>query len=210
VFRRRMWPLAGRSVLESLRVLDWVDDHFGVAGPRVAGGVSTGGDVAVALAGVDRRIDRVAALVATPHWARPGMRTLGEDNVLLDQGEADRYAQWFFDALNPVTHLEATSATSRSRSSAGRPTFTCPRRRPLASALRSATAIRARPIGCGSSCTRVSTTSTRRGTSGCTPPRSNGWRRAGRRADRTAAENRWDRINDLTSTARMTLPTTAT
>jgi uncharacterized protein len=79
VFRRRMWPLAGRSVLESLRVLDWVDEHFGVAGPRVAGGVSTGGDVAVALAGVDPRIDRVAALVATPDWARPGMQTLGED-----------------------------------------------------------------------------------------------------------------------------------
>jgi hypothetical protein len=71
-------------------------------------------------------------------------------------------------------------------------------------------AISARPIGCGSSCTRVSTTSTRRGTSGCTPPRSNGWRRAGRRADRTAAENQWDRINYLTSTARMRLPTTAT
>jgi uncharacterized protein len=35
------------------------------------------------------------------------MQTLGEDHVLLDQGEADRYAQWFFDALNPVTHLEA-------------------------------------------------------------------------------------------------------
>ena len=35
------------------------------------------------------------------------MRTLGEDQVLLDQGEADRHAQWFFDALNPVRHLEA-------------------------------------------------------------------------------------------------------
>jgi uncharacterized protein len=34
LFRRRMWPLAGRSGLEWLRVLDWVDDHFGVAGPR--------------------------------------------------------------------------------------------------------------------------------------------------------------------------------
>jgi hypothetical protein len=107
VFRRRMWPLAGRSVLESLRVPDWVDEHFGVAGLRVAGGVSTDGDVAVALAGVGPRIDCVAALVATPDWARPGMQTLGEDPVLLDQGEADRYAQWFFDALNPVRHLEA-------------------------------------------------------------------------------------------------------
>ena len=106
-FRRRMWPLAGRTVLESLRVLDWVDEHFGVSGSRVAGGVSMGGDVAVALAGVDPRIDRVAALVATPDWTRPGMQTLGEDRVLLDQGEPDRYAQWFFDALNPITHLEA-------------------------------------------------------------------------------------------------------
>jgi uncharacterized protein len=74
---------------------------------RVAGGVSTGGDVAVALAGVDPRIDRVAALVATRTGPGPGMQTLGEDHVLLDQGEADRDVQWFFDALNPVTHLEA-------------------------------------------------------------------------------------------------------
>ena len=72
-----------------------------------AAGVSTGGDVAVALAGVDLRIDRVAALVATPDRARPGMQTLAEDPVRLDQGEADRYAQWYFDALNPVTHREA-------------------------------------------------------------------------------------------------------
>lgn len=105
--RRRMWRLAGRTVLESLRVLDWVDEQFGVAGPRVAGGVSMGGDVAVALAGIDARIDRVAALAATPDWTRPGMQTLGEEPVLLDQGEPDRYAQWFFDALNPIAHLEA-------------------------------------------------------------------------------------------------------
>jgi uncharacterized protein len=106
-FRRRMWPLAGRTVLESLRVLDWVDERFGASGPRVAGGVSMGGDVAVALAGVDPRIERVAALVATPDWTRPGMHALGEARVLLDQGEPDRYALWFFDAFNPMTHLEA-------------------------------------------------------------------------------------------------------
>jgi enterochelin esterase-like enzyme len=76
-FRRRMWPLLGRSTLECLRVLDWIDETFAVAGPRVAGGVSMGGDIAVALAGVDRRIGRVAALVATPDWTRPGMRTSG-------------------------------------------------------------------------------------------------------------------------------------
>src|SRR2546421_6401398 len=36
-FRRRMWPLAGLTVLESLRVLDWVDQKFGIVGPRFAG-----------------------------------------------------------------------------------------------------------------------------------------------------------------------------
>jgi pimeloyl-ACP methyl ester carboxylesterase len=106
VFRRRMWPLAGRTVLESLRVLDWIDEEFGVDGPRVAGGVSMGGDVAVALAGIDERITRVAALIATPDWTRPGMRELGDDPVVLDQGQADRYAQWFYDAFNPMTHLD--------------------------------------------------------------------------------------------------------
>lgn len=106
-FRRRMWPLLGQFVLECLRVLDWIDDRFDIPGPRVAGGVSMGGDAAVALAGIDPRISRVAALVATPDWTRPGMRTLDEDAVLLDQGQADRYAQWFFDALDPMTHLAA-------------------------------------------------------------------------------------------------------
>lgn len=105
-FRRRMWPMAGRTVLEALRVLDWADRQFGIAGDRVVGGVSMGGDVAVALAGIDARITRVAALVATPDWTRPGMRELG-GRALLGQGKADRYAQWFFDAFDPATHLDA-------------------------------------------------------------------------------------------------------
>jgi uncharacterized protein len=106
-FRQRMWPLLGQTVLECLRVLDWADSRFGVPGPLVAGGVSMGGDAAVALAGIDRRISRVGALVATPDWTRPGMRTLGEHPEVIDQGQADGYAQWFFEALNPMTHLEA-------------------------------------------------------------------------------------------------------
>jgi len=102
-----MWPLLGQTTLESLRVLDWADDRFAVDGPHVAGGVSMGGDVAVALAGIDPRIRRVAAVLATPDWTRPSMRTLDKPSVLLDQGQADAYAQWFFDTLNPMTHLEA-------------------------------------------------------------------------------------------------------
>lgn len=106
-FRRRMWPLLGLTVLECLRVLDWIDDRFDVSGPRLAGGVSMGGDAAVALAGVDARISRVAAMLATPDWTRPGMQSIGEHPVLIDQGRADRYAQWFFDAFNPMTNLGA-------------------------------------------------------------------------------------------------------
>jgi alpha-beta hydrolase superfamily lysophospholipase len=106
-FRQRMWPLLGQTVLECLRVLDWADEQFGGGEPHVAGGVSMGGDVAVALAGIDRRISRVSALVATPDWTRPGMRTLDEPRQIIAQGQAGSYAQWFFDALNPMTHLEA-------------------------------------------------------------------------------------------------------
>lgn len=108
-FRRRMWPLLGQTTLESLRVLDWAENRFGRQGPFVAGGVSMGGDVAVALAGIDRRIARVSALIATPDWTRPGMCTIGPEPELIDQGKADRYAQWFFDAFNPITHLDAFS-----------------------------------------------------------------------------------------------------
>jgi alpha-beta hydrolase superfamily lysophospholipase len=105
-FRRRMWPLAGLTVLESLRVLDWADQKFGIVGPRFAGGVSMGGDIAVALAGIDQRITRVAALVATPDWTRTGMREIGDYRVVLNQGEADSYARWFYDAFDPITHLD--------------------------------------------------------------------------------------------------------
>jgi uncharacterized protein len=73
----------------------------------VAGGVSIGGDVAVALAGVDPRIDPRRRARRHPGLGPARDADAGEEHVLLDQGEADRYAQWFFDALNPVTHLDA-------------------------------------------------------------------------------------------------------
>lgn len=106
-FRRRMWPLLGQTVLDSQRVLDWMEDRFGVSAPHVAGGVSMGGDVAVALAGVDHRIARACALIATPDWTRPGMRGDDGTSQILDQGQADARAQRFFDAFNPMSHLEA-------------------------------------------------------------------------------------------------------
>jgi uncharacterized protein len=100
-FRRHMWPILGQTTLDALRVLDEFD-----AGDVVAGGVSMGGDVAVALAGIDPSVSRVATIVSTPDWTRPGMRELADPSKDLPQGEADAYAQWFYNQLDPMTHTE--------------------------------------------------------------------------------------------------------
>jgi pimeloyl-ACP methyl ester carboxylesterase len=105
-FRRLMWPLLAQTTLESLRVLDWAAAQLGHDGEVHAGGVSMGGDVSVALAGIDERVTRVAAAVATPDWARPGMRQLANPDELLDQGAPDRYASWLREQLDPMLNLD--------------------------------------------------------------------------------------------------------
>jgi dienelactone hydrolase len=100
-FRRHMWPILGQTTLDALRVID----EF-ASGDVVAGGVSMGGDVAVALAGIDSRVARVATIVSTPDWTRPGMRDLMDPSRDLPQGEADAYAQWFYDELDPMSHAD--------------------------------------------------------------------------------------------------------
>jgi dienelactone hydrolase len=106
-FRRHMWPILGQTTLDALRVIDWATATLDSGPEVVAGGVSMGGDVAVALAGIDQRVSRVAAVVATPDWTRPGMRDLFDPSRVLPQGQADAYAQWFYDQLDPLTHLHA-------------------------------------------------------------------------------------------------------
>ncbi len=66
-----------------------------------------GGDIAVAAAGLDHRVERVAAIIATPDWLRPGMQDLFNPGTVLPPGEPDAYAQYFYDHLNPLTHLAA-------------------------------------------------------------------------------------------------------
>lgn len=105
-FRNQMWPILGHTTLDAKRVIDWAVTDL--AQPDVvAGGVSMGGDVAVALAGIDTRIRRVAAIVATPDWTRPGMRVLDDPSRLVDQGHAGPAARSFYDRLDPMTHLDA-------------------------------------------------------------------------------------------------------
>lgn len=102
-----MWPILGQTTLDATRVVDWAVSELGIKAQVVAGGASMGGDVAAALAGIDRRVTCVAAVVATPDWTRPGMRDLSDPSRLLPQGQADSYARWFYTHLDPMTHLDA-------------------------------------------------------------------------------------------------------
>jgi len=107
-FRRDMWPILGQTTLDALHVLDWATASFDVEHEDiVAGGVSMGGDVSVALAGADRRISRVAAIVATPDWTRPGMTRVGEPDSVIDQGEPSSYGAWLYKHLDPITNQGA-------------------------------------------------------------------------------------------------------
>jgi dienelactone hydrolase len=103
-FRLRMWPLLGQATLEALRAIDATRGQTITS--VAAGGVSMGGDIAIALAGIDPRIDRVAAVGSTPDWTRPGMTRLDDPGTLLAQGSADSYGQWLRDQLDPMIHLE--------------------------------------------------------------------------------------------------------
>jgi hypothetical protein len=105
-YRRRMWPILGLTTIEAMRVIDWATEQVDAADAIPAGGVSMGGDVAIALAGIDERVRRAAAIGSTPDWSRPGMRGFAPGADLIDQGLADRYAQWFADQLDPMAHLE--------------------------------------------------------------------------------------------------------
>jgi len=67
------------------------------------------GDVAIATSGIDRRIQSVAAMLATPDWLRPGMKDFANPSIEFAQGEADSYAKFFYDRFNPLTHLESFS-----------------------------------------------------------------------------------------------------
>lgn len=105
-FRQRMWTILGYSLLDGLAVVDWALAEFGLAPKVVAGGVSMGGDIAVAMAGVDFRIVRVATIGSTPDWARPGMALLNDPDRLLPQGEPDARAEALRAAFDPTLHPE--------------------------------------------------------------------------------------------------------
>lgn len=103
-FYREMWPMLGQTALDVSRVIDWALAEFNLAVPVFVGGLSMGGDIAIAAAGLDFRISNVVAVGSTPDWKRPGMHDVMDAKRLLPHGEADLYAQFFYDQLDPLTH----------------------------------------------------------------------------------------------------------
>jgi uncharacterized protein len=104
-FRRHMWTILGQTTLDGLRVLDWAVGDSG-AGAVVVGGISMGGDIGVALSGVDHRISRVAVIGASPDWSRPGMRDLDDPSLELDQGAPDSSSRWLYEQFDPTSNLD--------------------------------------------------------------------------------------------------------
>ena len=96
--RRHFWPILARTAEETPKVIDWAIKTLGVRPELGMGGISMGGDIAVAAAGVDRRISVVSACIATPDWLRPGS--------FEPPGEPDTAAQADYDRRNPLTHLQ--------------------------------------------------------------------------------------------------------
>jgi len=101
-FANTIWPIVGLSAMDAMRVIDWALAEFAISPPCCMGGVSLGGDIAVAAAGIEARIGIVSAIIATPDWSRPGMNALGR---VVSTGPAGRYAQFFYDRINPLTNL---------------------------------------------------------------------------------------------------------
>jgi dienelactone hydrolase len=97
--RRYFWVILARTADETPQVIDWAIKTLKVRKEVGMGGISMGGDISVAAAGVDRRIKAVSACVATPDGRRPGS--------FEPPGEPDALAQADYDRRNPLTHLNA-------------------------------------------------------------------------------------------------------
>jgi dienelactone hydrolase len=96
--RRYFWPMLSKTAQETPFIIDWAVGHLGVDEVIGMGGISMGGDISVAAAGIDQRIMIAIPGVAKPDWLRPGTSEA--------VGEPDETAQAAYNACNPLTHLD--------------------------------------------------------------------------------------------------------
>jgi dienelactone hydrolase len=94
---RHFWSIEAETAESIPALIDWAIAELGVAPQVGIGGKSMGGDIAVAAAGLDKRITAVAACIATPDWLKPGsMYELSAPNAFI---------QAQYDQHNPLTNL---------------------------------------------------------------------------------------------------------
>ena len=111
-FRAEMWPILGHTVLDAVRVIDWALGAYELNLDVRVGGISMGGDIAVALAGVDPRVVRAGAVAGSPDWTRPG-------TTVVDQSAATAYGEWLAARLDPIRNLGAWDRPLRLRFDCG-------------------------------------------------------------------------------------------
>ncbi len=104
-FRAVMWTILGTTVLDAFRVLDWAINRYDLRDDVVVGGMSMGGDIAIALSGIDTRVRKVAAIAASPDWLRPGMTDVLDSTKVIAQGNSTPFGAWLYAQLDPMINL---------------------------------------------------------------------------------------------------------
>lgn len=105
-FRAYMWEMLGITAMDIYRTIDWAIKTFKLNDYVVIGGLSMGGDIALAVAGMDVRIKKVSAIGASPNWDRHGMTDVMDSKKIIEQGQPTNFGKWLYNKLNPVSNLE--------------------------------------------------------------------------------------------------------
>jgi uncharacterized protein len=105
-FKAYMWQILGITTLDVFRVIDWAIQSFKLDGNVVVGGLSMGGDIAISLAGIDKRVSKVSAIASSPDWNRPGMTDVMDSKKIIEQGKPTPYGKWLYDKLDPTTNSQ--------------------------------------------------------------------------------------------------------
>ena len=108
-FYNNMWPILGQTVLNIKEIIDHILKAYNISNKVFIGGLSMGGDIAIATAILDKRISCIASMCSTPDWKRPGMKDYNNPELLMETGNPDSYATSFYNQFDPITHLDSYS-----------------------------------------------------------------------------------------------------
>lgn len=112
-FKRYFWTILGHSSEDAITVMDWAVEKFDVSDDVCMGGFSMGGDISVSVAGFDKRVTCVAAVVTSPDWKRPGRKNISKPSVQKKDLALEVKAQKFYEKFDPMTHLDGFASRPR-------------------------------------------------------------------------------------------------